>query len=287
MESVTPPTLAPAVAPVSSRRLSTEILVGIGLSSAVVLLAFIGPLLAPHHPNEIVGPPFSTASSFPPLGTDFLGRDVWSRILVGGWSVISLSVLATVIAYLAGAMVGGVAGYTRTWVDGALMRSMDVLLGFPPLLFLLVVATGVGRNKVALVLAIAVIQLPSVARVVRGATLEQVGRPFVEAALARGESTASILAREVLPNVSRPILADVGLRLTWSLLLVAAVSFLGLGDQPPTSNWALMIAENRTALTFQPWPVVVPALLIVVLTIGVNLIADGITRTAGSSEREP
>jgi ABC-type dipeptide/oligopeptide/nickel transport system permease subunit len=255
----------------------------------VILIAFAGPAFVRHGPTEIIGAPLEGPTAAAPLGTDFLGRDVLSRILVGGRSLIVLAVLATALAYLGGAIIGGVAGYSRSWADGALMRSMDVLLGFPPLLFLLVVATGVGRSRSALVVAIAVIQLPSIARIVRGATLDQVERPFVEAAMARGESTAAILRREILPNISRPLLADLGLRLTWSLLLVAAVSFLGLGDQPPASNWALMIAENRTGLTFQPWPVIVPALLVVLLTVGVNLVADGVTRVSGGvrSERHP
>jgi peptide/nickel transport system permease protein len=266
------------------RRVSTETAVGLGLCGIVLAIAYVGPWLAPHSPSQIVGVPYTDAGDAGVFGTDFLGRDVLSRTLAGGRSVVTLAILATLAGYAAGATVGLVAGYAKSRVDNILMRSVDVLLGFPPLLFLLVVATGVGASKAGLVLAVAIIQLPSIARIVRGATLEQVGLPFVEAAVARGESTSAILRREILPNILRPIFADAGLRLTWSLLLIAAVSFLGLGDQPPAANWALMIAENRTGLTFQPWAVVVPALLIAVLTVGVNLVSDGIARTLGVTQ---
>jgi ABC-type dipeptide/oligopeptide/nickel transport system permease subunit len=255
-------------------------IIGGAMCLAVLAVAFLGPLLA-QSPTAIVGFPFDP--SIGPLGTDFLGRDVLARILVGGRGVITLALVATLLGYVLGATIGLIAGYARSGVDTTLMRVMDVLLGFPPLLFVLVIAAGAGHSWVGLVTAVAVIQLPSIARVVRGATLEQVGRPFVEAAIARGEHTRSILRREILPNIARPMLADAGLRLTWSILLIAAVSFLGLGDQPPASNWALMIAENRTGLSLQPWPVVVPAILIATLTIGVNLLADGITASLGES----
>lgn len=256
-------------------------IIGGAMCAGVLAIAFLGPFLAPQSPTAIVGFPLDPGIG--PLGTDFLGRDVLSRILVGGRSVIVLALLATAIGYLFGALVGLAAGYSRSGLDTTLMRVMDVVLGFPPLLFVLVIAAGLGHSWVGLILAVAVIQLPSIARVVRGATLEQVGRPFVEAAVARGERTTSILRRELVPNIARPMLADAGLRLTWSILLIAAVSFLGLGDQPPASNWALMIAENRTGLSLQPWPVVVPAILIAALTIGVNLLADGVTASLGES----
>jgi ABC-type dipeptide/oligopeptide/nickel transport system permease subunit len=259
-------------------------IVGGTMCAAVLMIAFLGPLLVRQSPTAIVGFPFEPGTGL--LGTDFLGRDVFSRILVGGRGVILLALVSTFVGYLLGAVVGLAAGYSRSGLDTALMRVMDVLLGFPPLLFVLVIAAGLGRSWIGLVLAVAVIQLPSIARVVRGATLEQVGRPFVEAAVARGEHTSSILRREVLPNIARPLLADAGLRLTWSILLIAAVSFLGLGDQPPASNWALMIAENRTGLSLQPWPVVVPAILIALLTIGINLLADGVTASLGESSED-
>jgi ABC-type dipeptide/oligopeptide/nickel transport system permease subunit len=163
------------------------------------------------------------------------------------------------------------------------MRSLDVILAFPALLFLLVIATGAGHSKIALILSVAAIHVPGIARIVRAATLEVSVKSFVEAAVARGERTASLLWHEVLPNVLGPIFADAGIRLSGSILLIASVNFLGLGLQPPAADWALMISENRGGITLQPWVIAVPALLLAALTISVNLVADAIARSLGTS----
>ena len=262
--------------------------IGLVAGGVVLLLALLGPLFAPHSPSEIIGPPFRRPGAEGLLGTDFLGRDVLSRVLWGGRSVIALSVAATVLAYIAGITIGLVAGYARSLVDSVLMRAMDVLLAFPPLLLLLVLATGAGRSQLVLVVGVAITHIPGIARIVRAATLEASVRSYVEAAVARGEPTRSILAREILPNILGTILADVGVRLTGSILLIASVNFLGLGLQPPAADWALMISENRGGVRFQPWVIVVPALLIALLTVAANLVADGVARSLGTSiEREP
>jgi peptide/nickel transport system permease protein len=257
----------------------------VGLAATLLLLALIvvGPLVAPHDPAAIVGIPLQRPGSGFLLGTDGLGRDVLSRVLWGGRSIIGLSVLATGLAYLVGLAIGLVAGYTRSLVDPVLMRAMDVLLAVPPLLFLLVLATGAGHSVVVLVLGVATVHVPSIARIVRAATQSVVVRGYVEAAVARGERTHSILAREILPNVLGTVLADAGIRLTGSILILASVNFLGLGLQPPRADWALMISENRGGITLQPWAVAAPALLIAFLTIAVNLVADAIARSLGTS----
>jgi ABC-type dipeptide/oligopeptide/nickel transport system permease subunit len=188
---------------------------------------------------------------------------------------------ATAIAYVAGITIGLIAGYSRSLIDPILMRAMDVLLAFPPILFLLVLATGAGHSQIALVLGVAAIHVGGIARIVRAATLDISVRNYVEAAVARGQSTRSVLTREILPNISAPVLADAGVRFTGSILLLAAVNFLGLGLQPPAADWALMISENRSGITLQPWTIVVPAILIALLTIGVNLVADAIARSLG------
>ncbi len=168
-----------------------------------------------------------------------LGRDVLSRVLWGGRSVLALAGLATLLAYAAGALVGLLAGYSRSLLDSVLMRAADVLISFPALLFILVLIAGAGTSKTALVAGVAIVQAPLVARIVRTATLEQSVRGFVEAAAARGESTFSILRREILPNIVSPLAADFGLRFTYSIILVASVNFFGLGLQPPAADWAL------------------------------------------------
>jgi peptide/nickel transport system permease protein len=257
--------------------------VGLAVLLAVVTLALIGPFFAPHSPDEPIGVPLSGPGEGTVLGTDFLGRDVLSRTLWGGRTVLALAGLATVLAYAGGIAVGLVAGYTRSLLDPILMRSADVLLSFPALLFLLVLVTGAGTSKTVLVIGVAVIQMPLVARIVRAATLEQSVRGFVEAAVARGERTAAILRREVLPNIVGPLAADAGLRFTYAIILVASVNFLGLGLQPPAADWALIISENRSGLTLNPYVILVPAALISLLTISVNLVGDSIARSLGIS----
>ena len=257
--------------------------VGLAASLLVLALVLLGPLFAPHDPAAIVGLPLERPDGAFPLGTDSLGRDVVSRLLWGGRSIVGLSLLATALAYVAGASIGLVAGYTRSLVDPLLMRAMDVLLAVPPLLFLLVLATGAGRSAAVLVLGVATVHVPSIARIVRAATQEVTVRGYVEAAVARGERTAAILGREILPNVLGTVLADAGIRLTGSILILASVNFLGLGLQPPRADWALMISENRGGITLQPWAVAAPALLIAFLTVAVNLVADAVARSLGTS----
>lgn len=257
--------------------------VGLAMLAFVVLVALLGPIFAPHSPTAINGVPFSKPGNGGLLGTDFLGRDVLSRVLYGGRSLIGLSLLATIGGYAIGLPAGLLAGYRRGAVDFVLMRGVDVLLAFPPLLFLLVVATGTTENIWALVVAVAIILSPGLTRIARAAVLDVSQSSYVEAALARGEETPRILRREILPNVLGVILADVGLRLTYAVLLIAAMNFLGLGLQPPKADWALMISENRIAISLQPWAVFVPAIFIAGLVVSINLIADGIARSLGTS----
>jgi peptide/nickel transport system permease protein len=258
-------------------------LVGCILLTFVVGVALLGPLFAPYAPDEPVGVPFSGPAEGMPFGTDFLGRDVLSRVLWGGRSVLALAGLATLLAYAGGIAIGLAAGYSRSLLDPVLMRAADAMLSFPALLFLLVLVTGAGTSKAVLVIGVALVQMPLIARIVRAATLEQSVRGFVEAAVARGERTSAILRREILPNIAGPIAADVGLRFTYAIILVASVNFLGLGLQPPAADWALIISENRSGLTLNPYVILVPAALISLLTISVNLVGDAIARSLGIS----
>jgi peptide/nickel transport system permease protein len=262
---------------------SWSVRIGLTVLAFVLGVAFIGPYFAPYSPSALAGIPFSKPSGTFWLGNDYLGEDVFSRVLEGGRSVILYGALATVLAYAVGGTVGLVAGYTSSRMDGVLMRSMDVLLAFPPILFLLVIATGAGSNIVALVIAIAIIHVPSIARIIRAATLEVSVRGYVEAALARGDRTRVILRREILPNIWGTIVADGGPRFTVSILLVAAVNFLGLGLSPPKADWAMMISENRSGITINPWAVVAPALMIGALTVSINVVADAIAGKLGKS----
>jgi peptide/nickel transport system permease protein len=259
----------------------------IGLTLALLLLcvALFGPFFAPHDPNAFVGAPNSTPSSDALLGTDNLGRDVLSRFLWGGRSILGLSVAATAIGLLLGVTIGLTAAYSRSRLDDVLMRAMDVILAFPSIVLALVAVATVGPKLWLLVLVVGLTTMPRVARVSRGASLEIVERDYVQAAEAMGESRRRILTGELLPNITGPLMVEASLRLTYATGLIAALSFLGFGVQPPKADWGLMINENRLALTVQPWGVVMPVLAIALLTIGTSLIGDGIARAAAGIDR--
>jgi peptide/nickel transport system permease protein len=257
--------------------------VGLVLFVGTMTVIVFGPVLSPYPPTKIVGPPFAPPGGVFPLGTDVLGRDVLSRLLCGGQSVLLLGGLATALAYAAGGTIGLLAGFVRGRLDTLLMRLMDVILAVPPLLFLLVLATGAGSGPLVAVVGVALIQVPGIARIIRAATLEVAARGYVEAASARGERTSHILFREITPNISPTIVADGGTRLTVSILSIAALTFLGVGLQPPAANWALMMTENRPGLTYQPWAVIAPALMLAALTLSINLLADAYARSMGTS----
>lgn len=257
--------------------------VGLGLLVFVVGVAVFGPLFAPHGLATPIGPPGAQPSGSMPLGTDYLGRDVLSRVLDGGLSVIWIGGAATMLSYAAGIPVGLVAGYHRSLIDPLLMRGVDVLLAFPGLLILLLLVAGLGPHVFVLIVGVAVVQLPPIARIVRTATLEVSTRGYVEAAQARGESTPAILRREILPNLAPVVLADVGIRFGYSIILIASVNYLGLGLAPPAADWGLMIAENQQYISLNLWAVLAPAIMLAILTICVNLLADAYVQTHARS----
>ncbi len=258
--------------------------VGLALSMLVMLLAFLGPFLAPHSPTGFVAAPFSPPGTGGMFGTDILGRDILSRFLAGGRTLMVLSLLATAVGVGLGAAVGVVAAYFRGWVDEVLMRTGDVALAFPQIVLALLFLSIIGPKLWLLVLMVALGHLPRVARVVRGAALSVVERDFVKAAEAVGIPRWRIMLGEIVPNISSTLAVEFGLRLTYSIGLIAGLSFLGLGLQPPAADWGLMINENRIALTVQPWAVVLPVIAIAVLTVGTNLVTDVLAKAAIGSD---
>jgi peptide/nickel transport system permease protein len=251
----------------------------------LIAIALFGPLVAPHSPTEFIAVPNSGPSSDALFGADALGRDVWSRFLNGGRSVLWMSAAATLLGVGVGVIIGLVAAYSRNWVDDVLMRASDVVLAFPQIILALLAVSALGSKLWLIVLVVAVGHMPRVARVIRGAAQEVVERDFVKAAEAVGEKRSRIVFGELLPNVTSPLLVELGLRMTYSIGLIAAVSFLGLGLQPPSSDWGLMINENRLSITVQAWAVVLPVIAIGLLTVGTNLITDGIARAAIGLDR--
>ena len=260
---------------------------GLALTGFVVLLALIGPLAAPHAPDAFVGIPAQPPSGQYLLGTDYLGHDVLSRLLWGGRSVVWMAFAAASLGVIIGAGIGLLAAYSRSLLDDVLMRLMDVVLAFPQIVFVLLFVSLIGPRLWLIVLLVAVSWIPQVARVARGITLDVVHREYVESAEMIGLPRWRVLAREILPNVTTPLTVEYGLRLTWSIALIAAISFLGFGIQPPNADWGLMINENRPIVAAQPWALVAPALCIAIFAIGTNFVAEGIARAiAGIDRRE-
>jgi len=251
---------------------------GFTVTVLVVAFAVFAPHLAPYGENETAGPPFSKDGVF---GTDYLGQDVLSRLMHGGQSILVISLLATLLGMVVGVLIGVVAAYSGGWWDEVIMRLNDVLLAFPQILLALVVLTALQKPSNLVVIAlVGASHAPRVARVSRGVALGIVSRDFVVAAEALGERRSRVILAEVLPNMTGPLLAEAGLRLTYSIGLVAALGFLGFATDPGAANWGLMMKENQLALSTQPWGVVAPVLMIAIFTIATNLMADGLAQAS-------
>jgi len=261
--------------------------IGLALTCVVGLVAVVGPLLIPHSPDALVTTEFARPSGSFPLGSDFLGRDLLSRVLDGGWLLLVMAIAATVIGVAGGAMAGMSAAYLRGHTDGIIMRTVDVILSFPQLVFALLLLALLGPKLWLIVLAVGISHAPQVARVVRSATLDISERDYVKVAELQGMRPARIMAKEVLPNLIAPLMVEAGLRLTYSIVIIAGLAFLGFGQPPPAANWGTMINENRIGLSLNPWAVIIPAVLIALLTIGTNTFTDAIARVAIGVERRP
>ncbi|MCX4640485.1 ABC transporter permease subunit [Streptomyces platensis] len=237
-----------------------------------LLLALLGPLFA--------GEPGPRAASFILggghwAGTDFVGRDVWRQVLLGGRPVVLTALAATALAYAVALPLGLIAALThRRWLEELVMRPLDVLLAVPSLLFLLLVAAVLTPDAGGLALLVALVNIPDAVRAVRAATAEAAARPAVEALRMQGETWWRTAIGYVGRSALRTLAADAGVRLTGVLYLVATAAFLGVGAEPDAADWAVMIDRNRTGMFLQPWAVVLPAVLIMALTMGTNLLFD-------------
>ena len=261
--------------------------VGLGLALLVVLVAIIGPFVAPHSPDALMTLTFAKPSGNFPLGSDFLGRDVLSRVLNGGWALLLMAAAATALGIVVGAAAGISAAYRRGRADGFIMRTVDVILAFPQLVFALLLVSVLGPRLWLIVIAVGLSHAPAVARVIRSATLDVTERDFVKVVELQGMRPAKVMAKEILPNLISPLMVEAGLRLTYSIVIMAGLSFLGFGQQPPAANWGLMINENRIGLQLNPWAVIVPAALIALLTIGTNTFTDAVARVTLGVDRRP
>jgi peptide/nickel transport system permease protein len=253
--------------------------VGFIVFSAWIAVAASWPLLVPYDPNAIDLPAsFSSPSATHWFGTDDLGRDVFSRVLAGSRSVVLVATVATVLGVAVGTTLGIVAGYSGGVIDEALMRVVDVAMAFPIVLLSLLVIAVLGPSKLNVILVVAFVFVPFNARVTRSAVLTERNRDYVSAARMRGETRRYIMFAEIFPNITGTIVVELTIRLAFAIFTVATLSFLGLGIQPPTPDWGLMIAQGRQFYSLAPWIVLFPSIAIASLAIAVNLIAEGLRK---------
>ena len=258
---------------------------GIGLILVPLLTAFIGPLVRPYGPNNLVGIPGTAPSGTFLLGTDDLGRDVLSRLLSGGTQIIAISVIAIALAYAGGLGIGLLAAYRGGWVDTVTIRALDVAYAIPILLVFIIAVSAFGSSTFTLTVLLAAAFVPSAARVVRSVTRSIARKDYVAAAEARGESLRWIFLGEIVPNAIGPLIADCCQQVTGAVLGIATLNYLGLGVQPPTPDWGGMISENQNIISSNPWAVLAPAILIASLTLGINLIGDVLAHHASREVR--
>jgi len=225
------------------------------------------------HPFDILKPP-SPSHWF---GTDDLGRDVFARTMAGARTVLIIAPLATILALLWGGIVGLIAGFHRGLLDDVMMRIVDAFLALPIIITSILIITLLGRSYAILIIVIGALFTPVVSRTIRSAVIGEREREYVMAARLRGERSAFIMAREILPNITQPIIVEGTVRLGYAVFTVATLSFLGFGLEPPSPDWGLTVAVQRQNLQAAPWTVLFPAIALASLVVGVNLIADGLS----------
>ena len=250
--------------------------IGLALVAVTLVVSLAGPFVAPFRHTALVGPILQGPAARHMLGTDQLGRDVLSRVLYGGRSVLLLPVCAVALAFALGGVLGLVAGYRGGRVDHVVTRGADILMSVPPLLLVMVLLIPLGTSDLVLIATTGIWFAPRIVRIVRAATASVCTKDYVLAARARGESTPGILWNEVIPNITGTLLAELALRLNYAIIFITTLNFLGLGVQPPSSDWGLMVSEGRAFLGHRPLISMSPALMIGALAIGVNLLSDQI-----------
>ncbi len=251
-------------------------LIGAVLVAVVVAVAVAAPILAPHGPASQIAKPLLPPGGQYLLGTDEFGRDELSRLIFGARVSLYVGGLAVLIALSLGATAGVLAGFFGGWVDDVTMRIMDVVLSLPALVLAIAITSVLGPTLTNAMLAIGLVYAPTFARVARGPTLTVVRVPYIEAARSIGASNLRIIARHVLPNVAAPILVQMTVSFSTAILTEAALSFLGLGTQPPTASWGLMLSAARQYMLIDPWIAVLPGSAIAVTVLGFNLLGDGL-----------
>jgi len=256
------------------RRIPLSALAGLTLTTALVLVAVFAPWIAPYGNAEVVGDVWGPMSAQHWLGTDNLGRDLLSRMIYGARITLLIAGLATALSFIMGSILGFTAAVVGGWLDQWLSRGVDLLMAIPTLIFALVVLSVLPSSITVLVLVLGVLDATRVFRLSRAVAADINVMDFVEAAKLRGEKTPWIVFSEILPNALTPLISELGLRFIFAVLFLSALSFLGLGVQPPDADWGGMVKENKEGIVFGIPAALIPAAAIAVLTISVNLVAD-------------
>ena len=250
---------------------------GLGIVGLIAVVVLAGPSLAPYDPESM-----SPLQRYKPpgaqfwLGSDQYGRDILSRLLHGARATVTFAVVATALGSMAGALIGTFSAYLGGRRDEAIMRTIDAVMSIPSLLLALLIVNLLGKSSINALLAIGLAFTPGMARITRSVALAVRKQDYVNAAIARGESTRFIVWREMLPNVVAPIVVEMTIRVAFAVMLFATLSFLGLGAQPPASEWGLMVAEARRFMHLSPWMILWPSLAIAFVAVGFNLLGDGL-----------
>lgn len=261
-----------------SVRLKKKPLAFIGLIILIfwIFISVFSPILAPYGPTEFSTDKFSSPGFEHPFGTDRWGRDVFSRVIAGSRTAFVLALSATGLGLIGGTLIGITAAYYEGPVGELLGRAMDILMAFPALLIAMFILGVLGPGTINVILVIGLAHTPRIGRVARSAALEVKEQEFVEAAQVRGESSTYIMFSEILPNILDTLGVEGAIRFAYSIFLSASLGFLGLGVQPPTPDWGLMISESRNHLQTAPWLVIFPSLAIASLVLSANFLAEGI-----------
>ncbi len=247
---------------------------GVVVVAVYVVVAVFAPVIAPYGESEVVGNQYESWSERFLFGTDQLGRDMLSRLIYGARNTIGIAFLTTALSFLIGGLLGLTAAVLGRWPDQLLARVVDVLMAIPQLIFALVLLSIFGASVINLILIIAVLDSTRVFRLSRAVAMNIVVMDFVEAARLQGENLGWIITREILPNILPPLAAEFGLRFCFVFLTISALSFLGLGIQPPTADWGSMVRENATLITYSDVTPLLPAGAIALLTIAINFVVD-------------
>jgi peptide/nickel transport system permease protein len=253
------------------------IVIGASIIAVLGMVAVFGQRLAPYDPTMMdFTARFAPPSLAHPFGTDEFGRDIFSRILYGAQVSFQVAFIAVGISATVGVLLGALAGFYGRWLDEAIMRFMDVLFAFPAVLLAITVMAILGRGVGNAMIAIAIVYIPIFARVTRGSVISVRGLEYINAARALGQSNGKIIVRHILPNAIGPIIVQTTLSLAFAILAEAALSFFGLGTQPPDPSWGRMLSEGRAFLQQAPWMGIFPGLAIMLSVMGFNFLGDGL-----------